>query len=457
MSGSLTQIAAQGQQSLAVVGGDFSPFNTLVRRVTPFATEPKRIEFNSGTPDFGKTITADIDRSADLLSKIWVVVEFTPVLTKLDITPTPPPSTNTSGTGGTTTTTSTTTTTTTTTPTLTECYKCVDDVATRLIQELSVEAGAITHQTLYPEYMHFKHSITTPVERETSELTGKKIKNDEFTGNETGFKNMAYRHNRFYVRLPVWWSETYGKALPIVAQHLTDVKIKIKISPKTDLIVPLDNYLNNAEIKLPALSSNDFRIHSMYLLGEYVYLSDKERASYARKGHAYLITQMQVHQEAIPANVRVTKAKMQPNHPIRAMYWYGLQSVNDQKRDWLNWNGQETGIDSYVGEGELFESAKISFNNQERVAPTGPKYFRLIEFIERHTRIPDKRLYMYSFALAPESSQPSGVVNASRIESLTLELTHSAPLTNSYDLYVFYENYNVVTVSSGITQLAWAS
>lgn len=440
MSGPLTQIAAQGQQSLAVIGNDFSPFNTIVRRVTAFATEPKRIEFNSGTPDYEKTISAEIDRSADLLSKVWLVVEFTPVKTTHTVVQTVTDGDTTSEVKS----------------APQRCYKCVDDVGTRLIQELTVEAGAITHQTLYPQYLHFKQDITTPYERDHADLTGKII-NGQSTGNEAGMINMAYRHNRFYIRLPFWWSESYGKSLPIVAQHLTDVKIKLKIAAKHDLIVKTQTYEDhNQHPTVPPLQTDDFTINDMYLLGEYVYLNDRERQDYATRKHAYLITQVQMHIESVTSNVSSTKARMQPNHPIKVMYWYGIQNPMMAKKDWTNWRGQEDGT-GYVLPGELFSTAKLLFNNQERVSPLGPKYFRLIEFIERHTRVPDMWIYMYSFGLAPESSQPSGVVNASRIESFTLELTYSKPLINPYELFVWYENYNVVSVSSGITQLAWAS
>ena len=66
---------------------------------------------------------------------------------------------------------------------------------------------------------------------------------------------------------------------------------------------------------------------------------------------------------------------------------------------------------------------------------------------------------MYSFALEPESLQPSGHLNCSRIEKMHLHLKFSTPIPSGefLDLNVFAHSYNVVKIHSGISSLAWAS
>jgi hypothetical protein len=68
---------------------------------------------------------------------------------------------------------------------------------------------------------------------------------------------------------------------------------------------------------------------------------------------------------------------------------------------------------------------------------------------QHHTRIPATGIYVYSFSLKPEESQPSGTVNMSRIDNATLQLTMSSAA--SMKLYTYVTNYNVLRVMSGFT------
>ena len=50
------------------------------------------------------------------------------------------------------------------------------------------------------------------------------------------------------------------------------------------------------------------------------------------------------------------------------------------------------------------------------------QYYKLIQPYQRHTNIPDNWIYLYSFAFNPESIQPSGTCNMSRINDVQLEV-----------------------------------
>jgi hypothetical protein len=84
---------------------------------------------------------------------------------------------------------------------------------------------------------------------------------------------------------------------------------------------------------------------------------------------------------------------------------------------------------------------------------------------QRHTTIPsDRYIYVYSFALRPEEQQPSGTLNASRIDKIVLQLglqdSSSAFNTSvafgDMTAYVYAVNYNVLRVIDGYAGLLFS-
>ena len=66
-----------------------------------------------------------------------------------------------------------------------------------------------------------------------------------------------------------------------------------------------------------------------------------------------------------------------------------------------------------------------------------------------HSVVPDKYLYVMPFAIKPEDTQPTGSLNMSRFDEITLNLkmTNGNPACK---LYVFGIMYNIVTIENGI-------
>ncbi len=80
-------------------------------------------------------------------------------------------------------------------------------------------------------------------------------------------------------------------------------------------------------------------------------------------------------------------------------------------------------------------------------------YFRLVQPFQYHTVVPlDDFVYSYSFAFRPEDTQPSGSMNASRIDTLTLQLTMNNTLTparGKSNARIYALNHNVLRVVDG--------
>ena len=103
----------------------------------------------------------------------------------------------------------------------------------------------------------------------------------------------------------------------------------------------------------------------------------------------------------------------------------------------------------------------LQLNGQDRFSERSGAWFDLVQPFKYHTHIPDSGINVYSFALKPESHNPSGTLNFSRIDNATLRLTLSNYMFNEHnravDLNVYATNYNVLRIMSGMGGLAYSN
>ena len=94
-------------------------------------------------------------------------------------------------------------------------------------------------------------------------------------------------------------------------------------------------------------------------------------------------------------------------------------------------------------------------NNVERTEKRSGKYYRLVQPSQHHSEIPKKEsyIYMYSFALKPEESQPSGTCNFSRLDYANLQMD----ISDASKLKIYAINTNVLRIMSGQGGLAYSS
>jgi hypothetical protein len=100
---------------------------------------------------------------------------------------------------------------------------------------------------------------------------------------------------------------------------------------------------------------------------------------------------------------------------------------------------------------DIIDAALLQFDGYDRFEEQSAQYFRLMQPWQRHTAIPNDFIYVYSFSLAPEAAQPQGSCNASRLDTITLQLTMN-PSVQSYPagVTVYVVNYNVLRIVAGL-------
>lgn len=120
-----------------------------------------------------------------------------------------------------------------------------------------------------------------------------------------------------------------------------------------------------------------------------------------------------------------------------------------------------TGSEATLTEVEPMHSAKIQFNNNDRVQTTlQPQYFRTVQPNEHFNNTPRKGIYCYSFAQNASSPFPNGTCNFSRIDDKTIEIVKNAAHVASStagatetgaELFLFAEYFQIYSVKRGST------
>ena len=115
--------------------------------------------------------------------------------------------------------------------------------------------------------------------------------------------------------------------------------------------------------------------------------------------------------------------------------------------------------------GELIETASIRIQSNDRVEENPIDYFSRVQPFQHCKRAPNNGVNMYSFALKPFDSQPSGSINMSRFDSLMLILKFKTLAVNGHgnvdytksNTYATLVNCNVLRVVAGLAGVIFAS
>ena len=103
---------------------------------------------------------------------------------------------------------------------------------------------------------------------------------------------------------------------------------------------------------------------------------------------------------------------------------------------------------------------KLTINNQDRFTEREGAYFDVFQPFKYHTRAPDSGINIYSFAINPESLQPNGTLNFSRVDNAFLILTLSAAAisnTATVKIRIYARAKNVIRMLGGMLGVAFAS
>jgi hypothetical protein len=404
--GGLLQLVALGKQDVFLTGNpQMTWFKMVYRRYTNFAIESQPMYFD-GTPDFGKRITCLVPRRGDLLSQLVLEVEL-PALKLTDGT----------------------------------AVSYVNSIGHVLIQEISLEIGEQEIDRQNGEWMELWSNYTTQADK------------------KDGFYNMIGKVDgyspptlfgplKLYIPLRFWFCKNPGLALPLIALQYHPVRINLTLAPLSKLFY-------SSALTSPACTTLEVRpvsITSLMLYGDYVYLDVDERRRFVSSSHEYLIEQVQ-YTSIIPIAPGASSGslRLEFNHPIKEIFWYIQRDAMLRYHEWFNYSS--VGIYENSPRSDMLASAVLQLDGYDRFQVRDAGYFRLVQPWQYHSVIPEKFfLYSYSFALRPEDVQPTGSMNASRMDSIILQVTINPALINTVgNLHsrVYATNLNVLRIADG--------
>jgi len=266
MGGGLMQLVAYGAQDVYLTGNpQITFFKVVYRRHTNFSTECIEQTFN-GTADFGRTVTCNISRNGDLVTKMYLKVELEATSDGNE-------------------------------------YSLCHNLGRVLIESAKVEIGGSKIDEHYGDWLNIwgELSRNNSLDRGTNKMLGNVPELRSYTSSKGRYT--------MYVPMQFWFCRNNGLALPLIALQYHDVRITFKFR---DVAECVSMGLNK--------SRSDVKFKDAILLIDYVYLDSEERKRFAQASHEYLIEQLQFTGEE-SVNTANEKFRLNFNHPCKALFW----------------------------------------------------------------------------------------------------------------------------------------
>ena len=413
--GGLLQLVAQGKQDVFLTGNpQVTWFKMVYRRYTNFSIEQQIIPFDNQA-DFGRRITVLLPRKGDLLGALWLEIQLPAIRDPITGQP----------------------------------LSYTNSVGHALIQEVSIEIGEQEIDKQTGEWMEMWSNFTVTEDKRQgwNNMIGKTTGASQ--GNAPSSSTGLYGPLSLYVPLRFWFCKNPGLFLPLLALQYHPIRINITLRPLQQMFI-----VDNPSATPCDQAASSASITSMTMYGDYVHLDTEERRRFVANSHEYLIEQVQYTPSiSIDPAASIVQLPMEFNHPIRELFWVIQRNAAVQAHQWFNYTNLAMGESSIQGSTNLITSALLRLEGYDRFDERKADYFRLVQPFQYHTVIPiDDFIYTYSFSFKPEDVQPSGSMNASRIDSLVLQLqmnTTVLPPRGVSACRIYGLNHNILRVVEG--------
>lgn len=436
MGGGILQLSSYGGQDVETIGNpQMTFFKSVYKRHTNFAIETIEQSFEGNITNNENKITSIINKNGDLIHRCFLDIKFPEFPTNgLDAD---------------------------------QYTNWTNATGYAYLKEVSLFIGDLLIDKHISEWFDIWNELTDTNNNEHL-FVNKHLAKKNTLKNNNG--NRTCKPIQCYIPLQFWFNRFISSALPLLALQYHDVKIQFLFRNLRHLINTSYTNVAVAPTQTP----------SVKLFVDYIFLDAPERKQFAEKSHEYLIEQVQFKKETLK-----TSNNINFNHPVKELIWVvrnktvGTEStsnvnvaLNSVKTETNSINTMNNGNDyfnyatltydanrtEYVGgfaSNEPFEKAVVSFNGIDRFSKQKASYFRTIQPLTYHSKVPRKHIYNYSFCIKPESLQPSGSCNFSRMQDCSLKFDNIT--TDDSELFVFARNYNVLVIHAGMGGLKYSN
>lgn len=284
-----------------------------------------------------------------------------------------------------------------------------DSVMTYMIEYVEILLNGQMIERLYGEYIEMMFDLKTPKGKQTT---------------------LKYLSGRVYPLTSGVINSEYTLPLPFYCLQkgfeMKDALVQLRIILKKSSLFTIPAY----EYTLPI---------NMQILVEYAYLG------FEFKREIQLLEQVQRVEFLAPQGVNNVRLQLGFMNPVKEFFLV-IQNTNAFSFDFTTDGAFSVDQSSYTnGTTEQLSNLVFKLNNADRIDKYigVPLYLRVVQAMEYHTRVPDRKFYMYSFSLDPESVIPTGQINMSRINNQILELTMNPSSQNRF-IRVYAVSYNFI-------------
>lgn len=259
----------------------------------------------------------------------------------------------------------------------------------------------------------------------------------------------------YFIPLLFSFCSSSSQSIPVVSLQFHETRLNINFRSAIDVVKS-----NIPVTQLIGPDGQPIGFKSCQLYVDMVYLDTEERRRMASMEHEQLISQIQYLGDYTISPGDPGLVKKIPldglNHPIKELIfvyegWQRYQRDAKNGNDIFNYSLDDSTEDP-------IQNVRLTLNGTERMPPRPGQYFRQVQPYQHHTRVPNKHVYCYSFSLEPESKNPSGSCNFSRLEQASLNVTLSQNIDpNGGRIKVYAIGYNLLRYAQGMAGLAFTS
>jgi hypothetical protein len=393
------QLKAKGIQDEELTGAPTIDFiKQVYKRHVNFSIEPIQINFKDQV-NFGKKCSVIIPNNyGDLINKMYLHLHL-PKLTK------------TSG----------------------NYVGWTNSIGHAIIDYVDLEIDGKLIQRHHSEFLEIQNELHVRRDN-TDKLIGKYLHLPLLETN-------AIEETNYIVPLWFFFNQDISSSLPVIALYHSEIKIVFKFKKFEECVV-YDG------ISPPSVEN----IKSASVYVDYICLDDVERYYYKVSPHKLLLSQTQyVIGESVNSG-GIHASDLPFNNPVYEIIFVLREIDSDNNNDWFNFSKRNSIINTEVS--GMITDAKLIFDNFERTDYLPENVLSTLNSKKYHTNCTDKHIYIMPLCDKPESSQPSGSINMSMIDSSRLYIKLKQDI-NPSKIYIFAKNWNICRIENGLFKIEW--